>query len=708
MAQDTPTNRLIHEKSPYLLQHARNPVDWYPWGAEAFEKAKKEDKPIFLSIGYSTCHWCHVMEEESFENAEIAKMMNEYFVPIKVDREERPDVDQVYMQAVMAMSGSGGWPMSIFLTPERQPFYGGTYFPPEDRWGRPGFKTVLVTLARKWETERRQVLDAGRQMTEALQDEMRSQAAQSAVLDLKTLQKGYEQYQSQFDPEHGGFGSAPKFPRSHSLSLLLRFGKRTREGHAMLMAEQTLVAMAHGGLMDHLGGGFHRYSTDGEWHVPHFEKMLYDQALLARTYLEAYQATGKAFYGDVARKTLDYVLRQMTHANGGVYSAEDADSAADAAKPHEKTEGAFYLWDHAEVAALLGPEKAALFSAFYDVRPEGNAAHDPQGEFEGLNILRERQTVQELALHFKKDEPEILKILAEAKTQLWKVREARPRPHLDDKILTDWNGLMIATFAQASRILEEPRYGDAARRAADFFIKTMITPKGRLMHRWREGEVAIPGFLEDYAFFIHGLLDLYEATFEVHYLELARTLTLEMLRLFWDESSGGFFLTGKDAEAMITKAKEIYDGAIPSGNSVAILDLLRVGRITMDEAVEAKAAKALEVFSGALTRFPSGYPQMLIALDFLLGPSREIVLAGKAGDPGWDKMFKILYRPFVPNKVMAFHPADGDDAKAIEALVPFIKNQVALEGKPTVYLCENYHCKLPVTDPAELAKILEG
>ncbi|MBI4394719.1 MAG: thioredoxin domain-containing protein [Candidatus Omnitrophica bacterium] len=718
----------MHEKSPYLLQHAHNPVDWYPWGEEAFQKAKKEGKPIFLSVGYSTCHWCHVMEEESFSNPEIAKMMNKNFVSIKVDREERPDVDNIYMQVVMAMTGAGGWPMTVILTPDLKPFFGGTYFPPEDRWGSPGLKTILNAIARKWKTERKQILESSESITQAIRREARGKRATSRALDKETLEKAYQQFESQFDSRFGGFGRAPKFPRSHTLSFLLRYWKRTGEPKALEMVEKTLQQMARGGMYDHIGSGFHRYSTDGEWRVPHFEKMLYDQAILSKSYLEAYQATGKEEYASIAREIFEYVLRDMTpppvfdpkdqsaigrYTGGGVtgshgafYSAEDADSAPDPSKPEEKSEGAFYLWSQDEVGKALGKEKADIFNFYFGVEPDGNAPQDPHGEFEGRNILYVAHSLDETASKFGKSQEDIQAILRESKKILFDIRSKRFRPHLDDKVLTDWNGLMISSLAFGSRVLNEPRYAKAAKRAADFLLEKMKREDGRLMHRYRDEEVAITGFIEDYAFFTHGLFDLYEATFDPRYLAEAKFFVEEMRRLFLDETGGGFFLTAKDAEKLIARSKELYDGALPSGNSVAALSLLRVGRLTVNRQLEDWSRSTLNAFSTEIDQFPSAYPQMLIALDFAIGPSSEIVIAGGAAENGVQEMIRVVYSRFLPNKVVAFHPKEESVAQKIEKLSPFISDQIALGGQPTVYVCENYICALPTTDIVKLNALL--
>lgn len=701
---ETYTNRLIHEKSPYLLQHAHNPVDWYPWGEEAFKKARAEDKPIFLSVGYSTCHWCHVMEGESYSNPEIAKIMNENFVPIKVDREERPDVDNVYMQAVMAMTGSGGWPMNVFLTPDLKPFYGGTYFPPEDRWGTPGLTTVLKEIADKWKSDRDSILRSSQELTQAIQAKAQGKSNATHSLDEKTLKKGYEQFSSSFDSKYGGFGSGMKFPRSHSVSFLLRYWKKIKDTKALGMVEKTLQEMARGGVYDHIGGGFHRYSTDPQWRVPHFEKMLYDQAILARTYLEAYQATGKEEYAKVAREIFDYVLRDMTDSGGAFYSAEDADSLDP--DSFKKREGAFYLWSKEEIVENLGKENADIFSYAFGVQSGGNAPQDPQGEFKNKNILYLAHDLKETAQKFRRTPVEIESILKNSKAKLFTIRSKRPRPSLDDKVLTDWNGLMISSLAFGSRVLDEPRYRDAAQKAADFIIRNMKRSDSRLMHRFRSKDVTITGFIDDYAFFSEGLLDLYEATFDPRYLEEAKSLSGEMHELFWDDSGDGFFFTGKDGEELISRTKEFYDGAVPSGNSVAALVLLRLGRLTMDNQFETWARQALDAFSSQISQVPAEYPQMLIALDFAIGPSREIVIAGNEDDPTVQAMIHAIYSPFIPNKVVVLHPEVTEITKKIEALSPFVKNQNAINGKPTAYVCKNYVCNLPTTEVTKLKELL--
>jgi len=699
-------NHLIKEKSPYLLQHAHNPVNWFPWGEEAFAKARAEDKPVFLSIGYSTCHWCHVMEEESFENKSVADALNEHFVSIKVDREERPDVDSVYMKAVMAMTGSGGWPMSVFLTPDLEPFYGGTYFPPENRYGRPGFLSILNALAGKWQAEREQMVKAGKELADALRADSETSAAAVHSLSDKTLETAFHQFESQYDHVLGGFGGAPKFPRSHVMSFLLRCWKRMKGVGAihelpLQMSIKTLTEMAKGGMYDHVGGGFHRYATDAKWHIPHFEKMLYDQALIAKTYLEAYQVTNNEIFETVAKEIFEYVLRDMKSPDGAFYSAEDADSLPEQ-NSSKKTEGAFYVWSEKEIVELLGDEKSKIFSFIFGVEPNGNAETDPQGEFTGKNILYSAYSAEEAAEKFSKSKLEIEKLIQESKEILFKTRAKRPKPHLDDKILTDWNGLMISALAYGSRVLKEPRYAQAAKEAADFILNKMKNPKSGLMHRYRDGEVAISGFLDDYAFFIDALLNLYEATFETRYLAEALHLTEEMNQLFWDEAGSGFFFSSSRSKKLITRSKEIYDGAIPSGNSAAALVLLRLGRMTMKPEFEKRARSIFNAFSAQLAQFPAGYPQMMIAFDFALGPSQEIVIAGDQKGKDVQKMADIIFRSFSPDKVVLFHSPNLKEASELEKIAPFVKNQGLVNGKVAVYICQNYSCELPVTNETDL------
>ncbi len=684
----THTNRLAREKSPYLLQHAHNPVDWYPWGEEAFEKARREDKPVILSIGYSTCHWCHVMEDESFSNDQVAAVMNRDFVAIKVDREERPDIDHVYMAYVMATTGSGGWPMNVFLTPDKKPFYGGTYFPPENRYGRPGWPSLLASIAEAWK-DRRQEIAASADSAVRFLAEPAVSSKGSAAGDW--LKEAAHSYQTSFDDEWAGFGHAPKFPRSHALSMLLRYWRRSGDARTLEVVERTLAAMAAGGMCDQLGGGFHRYSTDARWRVPHFEKMLYDQALLSRTYVEAYQATGKILYARIARQALDYVLREMTSPEGGFYSAQDADSV-DPQDPARKREGAFYVWTRQEVERLLGTA-AGAFCEYYGVVEDGNAISDPQGEFRGQNVL------------YVRPGDEMTEPVALAGKKMLEARSGRPRPHLDDKVLADWNGLMIDAFAFAGRVLEEPRYTEAASTAGRFVMNRMKRPDGRLWHRWRDGEAGIPANLNDAAFWIYGCLSLYESTFDVKWLEEARSQADRMIRDFRDETSGGFFLTASDAEALILRPKELYDGAIPAGSSVAALDLVILGHVTGDERYDRIAQDLMDSASGTVSQGAANYSQFLIATDLAAGPVREIVIAAAPGDAEAVRMVREVNRRFLPEKVLIFRPLN--DAAPIGSVAPFLKDLVPADGRTTAYVCRNRVCSLPAHSARELAQRLD-
>jgi len=701
-------NRLINEKSPYLLQHAFNPVDWHPWGDEAFEKARQENKPIFLSIGYSTCHWCHVMERESFEKADIAKIMNEYFVCIKVDREERPDVDKVYMTAVQAMTGSGGWPMSVWLTPGLQPFFAGTYFPPDSRYGRPGFPDLLKRLHAAWMEQREQVLKSSEDIIKALKEHTAMAAnADSMVLFSPILRTAYSQFYSSYDERLGGFGNAPKFPRSVTLNFLLRYYARTNEKGALEMTLVTLRKMWAGGMYDHLGGGFHRYSVDAYWRVPHFEKMIYDQAQLAWSYLEAYQITQDAFFAKVAREILDYVLRDMTHPEGGFYSAEDADSAPDAAHPEEKEEGAFYLWRKPQIENLLGRENAEIFNYGFGVSDSGNTINDPHGDFRDGNVLYAAYAVAEAARRFKKTEAEITTILNEGKQKLFAQRKTRPRPHLDDKIITAWNGLMISAFARAAQVLDEPKYLQAAERAADFVLSKLYNTQTKtLVRRYRDGEAKFPAHLDDYAFLALGLSDLYEASFSIKWLETAVALTETQNRLFWDKQDGGFYDTSGEDETILLRTKEDYDGAEPSANSIAVLNLLRLSQMLDKKEWWEMAEKTLRLFGSRLQSIPHAMPQMLVAVDFSLDKPKQIIIAGKPNAPDTRAMLRAVHERFIPNKILLM--ADGQEGQAyLGERLPFVKSMTPLEGKATAYVCENYTCQLPTTEIDMMLQLLD-
>ena len=684
-------NRLIFEKSPYLLQHAANPVDWFPWGEQAFEKARAEGKPLFLSIGYATCHWCHVMERESFENAEIAAVLNDQFVCVKVDREERPEVDGIYMSAVLVLTGGqGGWPLSVFLTPDGKPFYGGTYFPPEDRYGRPGFRTLLIRLAAAWQQDRRQLEEVTDLVVEHLRKGVESRGGDA--LTAETLDAGAGSLARIFDESWGGFGEAPKFPMSHNLSFLLRHWARTGEARSLKMVETTLDRMALGGLHDHLGGGFHRYSTDRRWLVPHFEKMLYDQAILARTYLEAFQATGKSRYADVARGILDYVLRDMTGPEGAFYSAEDADS--------EGYEGRFYVWRPEEVVEALGRELGSLFNDAHNVTAHGN--------FElQTSILNLNAPPEETAASQSGGAPPPMDPLPDARRRLLEARSKRIRPLRDDKIITAWNGLMISAFATGSQVLDDPGCRQAAERAARFVLERLRTEDGRLLRRYRDGQASFPGCIEDYAFFTLALLDLYEATFKPEYLTQACDLAAKMNELFWDETDGGFAFQGTDGERLLIRQKEVYDGATPSGNSVAALALLRIGHLTADPSYEKRGRETIAAFSAAVSQAPTVHTQMLIALDFALGPTIEIVLAGESDAKETQEMVRAIHRRFLPNKVLALRP-EGSAGEAIASLAPFLADLHAIDGKTTAYVCRNHACSRPTCDLEELLRFLDA
>lgn len=697
------SNRLIQEKSPYLLQHAHNPVDWYPWSEEAFIKARQQNKPVFLSIGYSTCHWCHVMAHESFESEEIARVLNEHFVSIKVDREERPDIDNIYMMAVTALTGSGGWPLSVFLTPDKKPFYGGTYFPPTPKWGSVGFRDLLLSIHQTWQADPGRIVASSQSISDALKERTQRSIPKDDEPTLLVLEQGFSEFARHFDPRFGGFGQAPKFPMGHSLSFLMRYWKRSSDERALNIAEHTLRKMMAGGIYDHLGGGFHRYATDQEWQVPHFEKMLYDQAILAKAYLEAYQITREASYARLVQEVLDYVLRDMCASEGGFYSAEDADSLDP--QENEKKEGAFYLWTKSEIDAALSKEEAEVFNYYFGVEAAGNARFDPHGEFVGKNILHVAHSVEATASAFGKSPEVVARIVTESKEKLFVLRQKRPRPHLDDKVLTDWNGLMISACALAARTLGEKRYAQAAVKAAEFILNSM-RDTDRLLHRYRDGSAGIMGTLEDYAFFAQGLLDLYEAVFDVRYLQEAKFIAENMLGLFWDDAQGGMFFTATDGEELLFRHKEIYDGAIPSGNSVALGVLARLGHMTADKKFIAKAEAMARCFVGEVRDRPSAYAQFLSGVDILLGPSAEIIIAeGKDGLQAAD-LVKEVNNQFLPRAVLMWRPLKEDDAGRLLAVAPFLKDYKAPHGQACVYICEGHACQQPVHTVEALRQLL--
>lgn len=707
LAEGKKPNRLIKEKSPYLLQHAFNPVDWYPWGEGAFKKAREEDKPIFLSVGYSTCYWCHVMEREVFENKVIADLMNRYVVSIKVDREERPDVDRVYMSALQAMTRGGGWPMSMFLTPDLKPFFGATYIPPEAKWGRPGFGDIVTRIHEVWTTNRQAILDNSQQVADYLQ-QVSNPNVQATKAGQLALERGFDSFSKSYDSKNAGFGGAPKFPRPVAFNFLFRYYSRTGKKKALDMSLETLKRMYKGGMYDHVGGGFHRYSTDERWHVPHFEKMLYDQAQLVISYLEAFQITHDNFYADGARDVLSYVQCNLMHPEGGFYSAEDAESAVDPKKPEEKEEGAFYVWTKSEIDNLLSLAEARVFNYHFGVRDNGNVASDPQQEFAGENILYIAHSTEETARQFKISVNEVKSVLARAREKLFRARQGRPRPHLDDKILVSWNGLMISAFARAHPVLGDAKYRQAAERAAQFVLVKLYNELGNeLLRRYRDGEARYDAHLEDYAFFTQGLLDLYEASLDIRWLKTAIELTKQHNRLFYDKEEGGFYdISGKDKSILI-RTKEWYDGAEPTGNSIAILNLLRLSQMTDNKEWRAIADKSLEYFGSQMLNTPQGLAQFLVALDFSLVKPKQIIIAGKSDDSNTRAILEEVHSRFIPNKIILL--ADGGEGqKTLEKYIPFIESVSMIEGKSTAYICENYACKLPTSDKAVLAQQLDG
>ena len=652
-------NRLAAATSPYLLQHADNPVDWYEWGEEAIDRARREGKPILLSVGYAACHWCHVMERESFEDEDTAALMNEHFVSVKVDREERPDVDSIYMDAVQAMTGHGGWPMTVFLTPEGEPFFAGTYFPNQDRHGMPAFRKVLVAVTEAWNDRRGDLLGQGKRVVEAI---ARRPSPSEEPLTEEILRGALDALRRSFDPEWGGFGQAPKFPQPMTLELLLRLDARGREG-ARDMVSTTLDRMASGGMYDVVGGGFHRYSTDREWLVPHFEKMLYDNAQLARLYVHAHQVTGRDDYRQVAEVTLDYLLREMRHPGGGFFSAQDADS--------EGVEGKFYVWSWDELVEVAGQEVALLLGA------------SPDGNWEGVNIPR--RTGEEMP-------PDWGRI----RGRLLERRNARVPPATDDKVLAAWNGLAISALAGTGRILGRSDYVDAATSAADFVLSALRDPHGRLLRAWRDGRTSGPAYADDHALMAGACLDLYETTFDVRWFEEARRLADELVRLFHDPDGGGFFQTGADAERLVLRPKEMFDNAVPSGNSAAAEALLRLSLFTGEASYERAAASALRTIRDLLVRAPTAFGTALGAMDLYLGPSREIAVIGAAEDARTAALLDEVRRRYLPSVVLAAGPGDSSS-------IPLLAGRTAVDGKPAAYVCEHFSCRRPVTEPEELA-----
>ncbi|MBM7624901.1 thioredoxin domain-containing protein [Sporohalobacter salinus] len=682
-SQQRDPNHLINEQSPYLLQHAYNPVDWYTWSEEAFKKAKAEDKPIFLSIGYSTCHWCHVMERESFEDEEVAEILNKNFVAIKVDREERPDIDNIYMTICQTLTGRGGWPLTVIMTPNKEPFFAGTYFPKEASKGQPGLIDILTRVKKAWKQKRQSLLESSEEILSVLRRTNNDRQDQSSTEQLRDLvDTAFTNFESNFDEDYGGFGTAPKFPTPHNLMFLLRYWKLTDEEKALEMVKTTLDNMYRGGMYDHLGYGFARYSTDEKWLVPHFEKMLYDNALLAIIYLEAYQVTNKDKYADIAKEIFTYILRDMTSSEGGFYSAEDADS--------EGEEGKFYVWTPKEVKSILGEKRGKEFCQVYDITTDGN--------FEGKSIPN--------LINTELNKSEVDEEFAAERKELFRVRENRVHPHKDDKILTSWNGLMIAALAIGARILDDVSYQKAAKEAVEFIWQNLRRSEdGRLLARYRNGEAEYPGYVDDYAFFIWGLIELYETSFETEYLEKALDLNKDLLEYFWDEKQGGLYFYGYDSEELLIRPKEIYDGAIPSGNSVATLNFLRLAKLIDDTKLEEKAKQQFEYFSSQINNKPVASSYFLLSWLFAQSRGREVVFAGSRDESSIQDMIKALHKEFLPFTIALLNAEE--QREDLSELAPFVASQTKVRGEPTAYICEDFTCQEPVNDSKEFKKRLQ-
>jgi uncharacterized protein YyaL (SSP411 family) len=686
MMEHKHTNHLIHETSPYLLQHAHNPVDWYPWGDEAFQKAKSENRPILLSIGYSACHWCHVMERESFEDENIAALMNKLFVNIKVDREERPDLDEIYMNAVQMLTGRGGWPMTVFLTPEGKPFYGGTYFPPEDRYGVPGFPKILQGVANAYREKPQDVERSVGQILTALQ-KMSQSAESQQPFSSTIIAESAEQLAQAYDPNHGGLGRAPKFPNVGVYELFLRHYHHAKSDRFLEMVTHTLKKMAQGGIYDHLGGGFHRYSVDEKWLVPHFEKMLYDNAQLVRIYAQVYCVTEEPLFKQVVDESINYLLREMLHAEGGFYSTQDADS--------EGEEGKFFVWTESEIAQILGEEASEIFCRIYDVSEVGN--------FEGKNIPHPILTLEQASKFFRREPKAIESLISDAKTKLFEEREKRVKPFRDEKILTSWNGLMLSGLAEAIKISRHPSCLEAAQRTVDFIFSKMFRDR-HLLHTYKNGTAKILGYLDDYAFLAAGLLDLYEANANRFDLEHAVKLSEIMLEEFWDETGGGFFYTGRSHEQLIARSKPIFDGSIPSGNAAATQVLLRLYHYTGKEHYMERAERVLRAYYKAMENQPFGFAHMLAAMDFYLEKPKEIVLVGEEKDPGTVDLLAKIHSLYLPN--MTLQLANPNDS--LEKISSLLAGKKPIDSKPTVYVCHNFTCSRPVVDWGELKPLLDA
>jgi uncharacterized protein YyaL (SSP411 family) len=683
---DTRQNRLKGEKNPYLLQHAENPVQWYPWGDEAFSKAVNEDKPIFLSIGYSTCHWCHVMAHESFEDLEVAELMNRAFVSIKVDREERPDIDSVYMRVCQMMTGSGGWPLTILMTPEKKPFYAGTYFPRTSSLGRIGMLDLVPEVERLWNEKRGEIHRTAQKVLTALTESAHAQTAAGTAVDVSLLDRGYQSLETSYDPQFGGFGTSPKFPTPSNMLFLLRYSRRNGDSKAVEMVDRTLDFLRMGGIYDQVGFGFHRYATDREWKVPHFEKMLYDQALLSMVYTEAYQITEKKEYAETVEQIFSYVSRNLTSPGGGFYSAEDADS--------EGEEGKFYLWSNDEVEQMLDTDDARFLEEVFHLRRDGNYLDEASRSKNGKNILFRRRTDSEIGESLGLTAEQVSGKLDEIRNKLSLKREGRVHPHLDDKILADWNGLMIASLARAFQVFGKEQYEKASRRACSFILEKMINKRGELLHRYRDGDAAVPAYLNDYASFVFGLLELYQSDFNVEYLEHGVRLSDLLIEHFWDSEDGLFFTSADNAEHILIRNKETYDGAVPSGNALALLVLLKLGHMTGEAKYLQYADKLFRRVAASLEKYPQAYTFFLTALDFYIGPSHEVVITGNPDSADTKKMIEAIRRPYFPNMVVLFRPANCRNSP-ITRLAPFTEGQNMLNNRATCYVCSDFACNMP-------------
>ncbi len=689
-------NHLRNEKSPYLLQHATNPVQWYAWSKEAFARAKAEDKPVFLSIGYSTCHWCHVMAHESFENEEVARVLNEIFICIKVDREERPDIDHIYMEVCQILTRSGGWPLTIMMTPDQQPFFAATYLPPHSGAGRIGLIELSRQIKKLWDNEREKVLKAAHQITQVIQEPPTE--GRAGNMSSAQFHKAFASFEERFDKSHGGFGTTPKFPSPQNLTFLLHYWQATKHQPALEMVEKTLTHMSMGGIYDHLGFGFHRYATDADWKLPHFEKMLYDQALIANTLLDAFMATGNKDYAVVAEQVFSYVIRDLKSAQGAFFSAEDADS--------EGEEGKFYLWRQGEIDEILTKEQAALFNKVFNVQPGGNYREERNGQFTGRNILFRKKSIKDLASTLKIAPSKLNQLLGSARKTIYKERLKRIPPFKDDKILTDWNGMMIAALARGSWILKKPQFLKAAAKA-NHFLWTHMTGQGKtLMHRYRLSEGGIPGFLDDYVFYISGLLELYQASFDPQYLDQALQLTDTTLDQFMDKTTGGFYFNSRHGETLISRQKKIYDGATPSANSAMIINLIKLGRITGNSGYKKAANSSLNYFLKKVEPFPASFPHYMTAAILNQTPFYEIVIAGDPAAKETKDLINIVRSIYLP-QTMIIVKNTATPSPLLADLLPFTRNHTAIEGKATVYICENNFCHLPVSEPKELKKQLQ-